>query len=138
MGSMGLFMVLLQLFAISPKSLAGRSMKVRSHGMVKDYKKKLAEVPAEEEIQELPPSKRGRPLLDEVLDDNVCKPLKALREAGSVVNRTIVIATAKGIVGHLKSGDLAEHGGHVNLTKAWAVSLAPHGMDQEKGHQGWQ
>ena len=88
-------------------------------GMVKDYKKKLAEALAEEEIQELPPSKRGRPLfLDHVLDDQVCNHLKALGEAGSVVNHTTVIVTAKSIVGHLTPGDLAEHGGHVNLTKA--------------------
>ena len=74
---MGLF-VLLQLFAISPNSLCGRSMNALTvRGMVKDYKKKLVEVPAEAEIQELPPSKHGHSLfLDEMLVDHVCNHMK--------------------------------------------------------------
>ena len=92
--------------------------------MVTDYKKKLVQAPQDEDITELPPAKRGRPLLlPAELDIKVCNHLKALRDAGSVVNRTIIIATARGIVTHINPALLSDHGGSINLTKPWAESL---------------
>ena len=92
-------------------------------GMVKAYQKELQRQPTEE-IEALPPSKRGRPLiLGERLDQAVIQHLQAIRDEGGVINSTIVMATARGILKDQNSGLLAEHGGSVNITKTWAKSL---------------
>ena len=92
-------------------------------GMVKAYQKELATGEAEE-ISSLPPSKRGRPLmLGDQLDDAVIEHLQSIRTEGGVINSTIVVATATGIVKEMNSGLLAEHGGSLNISKSWAKSL---------------
>ena len=93
--------------------------------MVKSYKLKLAtSQDDQEDIKELPTAKRGRPtLLHEDVDKKVADHLIHIRDIGGVVNSTIVIAAAKGIIRHLNPGHLVEHGGHLNLTKSWAQSL---------------
>ena len=52
-----------------------------------------------EEIEALPPSKRGRTLiLGERLDQAVSQRLQAIRNEGGIINSTIVMATAGGIL----------------------------------------
>ena len=75
------------------------------------------------EITRLEHRFRGRPLLLGKLDDNVQEYIRKLRLAGCVVNRTIVVATGKGIVEHLQPALLREHGGPVELGRKWAESL---------------
>ena len=75
--------------------------------MVKAYQKELQRH-STEEIEALPPSKRGRP--GECLDQAVIQHLQAFRDEGGVINSTIVMATARGILKDQNSGLLAEHG----------------------------
>ena len=46
-----------------------------------------------------------------------------MRQAGGVVNTTIVMAAAKGIVATKNSALLVEHGGHIEISKPWVKSL---------------
>jgi hypothetical protein len=89
--------------------------------MVRQYKCRLAD---DGEMDALPCAKRGRPLLlGEELDNKVVNHVKCIRDHGGVVTGTIMIATARGILGEVNKGLLAEHGGHINLTRTWAESL---------------
>jgi len=72
----------------------------------------------------LPQKKIGCPLiLGEDLDKQVQAYLLELSKVGGVVNKAIVIASARGIVRKRDSRMLAENGGHVLLTKDWAQYL---------------
>ena len=51
------------------------------------------------------------------LDSNVQDYIRKLRVAGGVVNSTIVISDAKGIVEYLNPGMLLNHGGTIELGK---------------------
>ena len=76
------------------------------------------------EITSLPPKKRGRPLaLEENLDGDVQKYIRALRLAGTPVSCSLVLAAAEGIVTSKDRTLLCENGGHVALTRGWALSL---------------
>ena len=76
------------------------------------------------EIKELPTKARGRPLmLGEELDENVKKFLKNLRLSGGVINTTIVIAAAHGIVEAENRALLAGNGGHLDIGRDYARSL---------------
>ena len=46
-----------------------------------------------------------------------------MRKIGGVVNTAIVMAAAHGIVSARDPALLTEHGGHIEITKAWAKSL---------------
>ena len=46
-----------------------------------------------------------------------------LRSNGAVINSTIVIAVAQGIVSHYDSNMLEQNGGHITLSKTWAKYL---------------
>ena len=71
----------------------------------------------------------GRPLLlGQELDKYVQDYINALRGVGGVVNTAIVLAAASGIVAARDSKLLREHGGHIEITKAWAKS--PDGVCQ--------
>ena len=62
-------------------------------------KRTLADIGDELAVKELPMKKRGRPcLLRENLDAEVQTILKAMRQSGAVVNTSIAIATATGVV----------------------------------------
>lgn len=75
-------------------------------------------------VTKLVSGKRGRPfLLGNELDKRVQEYLKQMREAGGVVNATIVIGAATGIVKDFDSNLLQCNGGHIELTKSWAKSL---------------
>jgi len=63
------------------------------------------------EVKELPPKKRGRPLLvGNVLDAQVQLYLKELQNNGAVINTAIVMATAEGLVQHHDLNLLAKRG----------------------------
>jgi hypothetical protein len=46
-----------------------------------------------------------------------------MRKVGGVINTAIVIAAANGIVAARSPALLTQHGGHIDITKAWAKSL---------------
>ncbi len=67
---------------------------------------------------------RGRPpLLGDELDQQVQEHIKAIRESGGVVNRTIVLAAGHGIVSSHNRSFLDEYGGHIKLDRGWSQSL---------------
>ena len=77
-----------------------------------------------EEVQSLPPAKRGRPtLVPDHLDSIIQQRLHKIRDEGGVVNRNIVIAVAKGVIQHKNRGLLAENGGFLDLTRTWSESM---------------
>ena len=54
------------------------------------------------------------------MDKSIQNYLKAIREAGGVINTSI---GSKGIIESSNPGLLIENGGSVSLTKSWAASL---------------
>ena len=46
-----------------------------------------------------------------------------MRNTGGVVNTAIVVAAGRGVIASKNPGLLREHGGHIEVTKAWAKSL---------------
>ena len=86
--------------------------------------KKRTRDDTQDELEELPTKKLGRPLLlGEEIDRQVKEYLKYLREQGSAVNTIVAIATAEGVVRSVGANLLAYNGGGIHLTKAWARSL---------------
>ena len=74
-----------------------------------------------EVVQQLPPKKKGRPLLlGEELDKQVCDYLQVLRNNGAAVNTAIVIACGNGIVRIKDANLLTINGGNITLLKDWA------------------
>ena len=71
----------------------------------------------------LPLASRGRPPVLGKYDDEVIDYIKKLRNAGSVVNRHILIAGAKGIVEFNDRSLLSENGGPIALDRSWAESF---------------
>jgi hypothetical protein len=67
---------------------------------------------------------KGRPLLvGSELDKAIQDYINALRASGGVVNTTIVLAAAEGIIGARYPGKLKKQGGDLILTRDWAKSL---------------
>lgn len=76
------------------------------------------------QVSSLSKKPQGRPLLiGQELDKSVQDYINAMREVGGVVNTAIVIAAANGIVAARSPALLTQHGGHIDITKAWAKSL---------------
>lgn len=76
------------------------------------------------DIVALPTTTRGRPLaLGESLDTKIQTYIRALRMAGTLVSCCLVLAAAEGIVVSKDRTLLIENGGHVALTRGWALSL---------------
>ena len=72
----------------------------------------------------LPTLSQGRPLLlEHELDRAVQKFVEFMRKIGGIVNTAIVMAAVQGIVSARDHALLTEHGGHIEITKAWAKSL---------------
>lgn len=68
--------------------------------------------------------KRGRPLLlGKELDDQVKAYISALRNKGGVINSAIVKSCAIGIVMKTDIKLLKCNGGHIDVTKNWALSF---------------
>ena len=75
-------------------------------------------------VEALENKKTGRPLmLGQDLDKQVQLYLAPLRESGAVVNTSIVIACAMGVVKSHDSNLLQCNGGHIVLSKQWAKYL---------------
>ena len=75
-------------------------------------------------VKELVDKKRGRPyLLGEKLEMQTRAYLQTLRANGAVVNTSIAIGCAEGLVMNEDSNLLASNGGHIVLTKHWAKYL---------------
>ena len=88
----------------------------------KEYLLKLKEVNKNavtpSPVKRLPTKAQGRPLLvGEELDSSIQAYINNLREVGGVVNSSIVMAAAKGIINARDPGLLVENGGFVCLTK---------------------
>ena len=80
--------------------------------------------PGPSNVTALPKMTAGRPLLlGKDLDSSVQAYITALRKVGGVVNTTVVIGAAEGIVSAKNPGLLAKHGGHIEITKSWVQSL---------------
>ena len=76
------------------------------------------------EVEKLESGRRGHPLLlGAALDKEVQEYVKNLREAGAVINSSIVRAAAEGIVKNHDSNLLQCNGGHIVITKSWAKSF---------------
>ena len=68
----------------------------------------------EEEVHELPESKRGRKLLiGESLDRKLQLYIEKTREGGGAVTTRIVMAAARGLIMATNRNMLMEYGGHV-------------------------
>ena len=74
-------------------------------------------------ISELPPRKRGRPLLIGDLDSPVQEYIRMLRLSGGVVNARLVVAAARGLIITRNHSLIVDNGGHLNPDKTWAKSL---------------
>ena len=75
-------------------------------------------------VASLPTKPQGRPLmLGKTLDTTVQEYITALRAAGGVVNISICMAAAEGIVISHDQGLVVKHGGHILITKSWARSI---------------
>ena len=66
--------------------------------MKKSYLSILRKEKDPERICSLPHGARGRPLMLRNYDQDISRYIKTLREAGGIVNHSIVIAAAKGIL----------------------------------------
>ena len=75
-----------------------------------------------DKITSLPHASRGRHLLLREYKD-VASYIKSVRAAGGIVNHSIVIAAAKGIVSYKNPALLKEHGGPLDLERPWAESF---------------
>ena len=75
-------------------------------------------------VKELVDKKRGCPyLLGEKLEMQTRDYLQTLRANGAVVNTSIAIGCAEGLVMNEDSNLLASNGGHIVLTKHWGKHL---------------
>ena len=75
------------------------------------------------EVTSIASRKRGHPLALGDVDEDVQKFITALRKSGTPVNTPVILAAAEGIIKSRDHTLLVEHGGHIRLTKSWAVSL---------------
>lgn len=75
-------------------------------------------------ITELITKEKGRPLmLDVKMDKALEEYISSLRVVGGVINTTIVMGAAKGIISARDVSKLVSHGGHIDISKSWAKSL---------------
>ena len=87
-------------------------------------KRRSAEPGCEVVVSQLTGKRRGRPLLlGETIDAEIQTIIKAMRDNGAVVNTSIAIAIAIGVVRKRDRSLLKEEGGPLELTKNWAKSI---------------
>ena len=85
----------------------------------------------------LPRSPHGTPTKLGKYDEFVQSYILKLRQTGGIVNSRIIISAAKGFLIAEDRTMLAENGGSIVLTKAWAVSLMKcMGLVKRKGTKG--
>ena len=78
---------------------------------------------SDDEVTELPPKKRGRPLLLGEIDKQLQLYLRKIRDQGGIVTASVVVAAARGILMSSDHRQLAEFGGHIDLSRQWAYHL---------------
>ena len=69
---------------------------------------------------------RGRETIiyiGEKLDENIQGFIRGTRKAGGVINTSVVVVMAMGIVSTKDPSLLHENGGHLVITSSWAKSL---------------
>ena len=60
--------------------------------------------------------------LGEQLDDKVQNHVQALRNAGTPTGSSVVMAAGEGMIMAHDGTLLVQHGGHIEITKSWAMS----------------
>ena len=76
------------------------------------------------EVKQLPLRKRGCPLLiGAELDARVQLYIKEMRRNGVVINTSVLMAAAEGIVTHHDANLLAKNGGSIVISKNWTRAL---------------
>ena len=76
------------------------------------------------DVTTLPTAKRGRKLLlGESLDKEIQQYIKRLRDSSTGISSSIVLAAAEGYIMQRNKTVLVQYGGHVELTRDWALSL---------------
>ena len=76
---------------------------------------------SDEEVTELHPKKRGRPvLLGAAVEVQLQLYLKKIREQGGIVTASVVVAAARGILMSTDHSKLVEFGGYIGLSRQWA------------------
>uniref|UniRef100_A0A8C4QAG2 DDE-1 domain-containing protein n=1 Tax=Eptatretus burgeri TaxID=7764 RepID=A0A8C4QAG2_EPTBU len=103
-------------------------------GLRAAYLKKKKENP-EKTIKSLPKKPRGSPLLLGEKYDGMLKDwMKQVQLNGGVINRSIVMAVAEGILLKHDKTKLSQYGGTLQITEAWARSLLTRlGFGKRKG-----
>ena len=92
-------------------------------GFKKAYNSELKKVKDPDKISELTHGARGRPVKLGDLDQKLQVYIGKLRIAGTPVNRSIVIAAARGMVMYHSPPLLPKRGGNLDLGRKWAESL---------------
>ena len=92
-------------------------------GMKSIYLRELESEKDPLEVTQLPHQLRGHPLKLGEYDGMVKENIHALRRAGGIVNRSIVVAAATGILEHLDPSRLSQHGGDITVELTWAKSF---------------
>ena len=76
------------------------------------------------DVRSVPVLKRGRKvMLGEELDEKVKTYVQVLRSNGAPIGSSVVMAVGLGMIRAHDRTLLVEHGGHIAITKAWAMSL---------------
>ena len=77
-----------------------------------------------EVVKRIPKHNCGRKvMLGKELDSKIQSYVKALHAAGTPIGSSVVMAAAEGLVRAYDRTMLEEYGGHVAITKSWAMSL---------------
>jgi hypothetical protein len=112
------------------RKLGEKMSKFTVHSIKLAYLERLNEKggnSSDDEIAELPPKKRGRPLLlGKNMDDQLQLYLKKIRDQGGIVTASVAVAAARGIVMAIDRRQLAEFGGHIKLSREWVYHLLGH------------
>ena len=76
------------------------------------------------QVSSLSKKDQGRPLLlGQELDKSIQDYINTMRKVRGVVNTAIVMAAVNVIIAARSPALLTQHGGHIDITKAWAKSL---------------
>ena len=91
---------------------------------LESVKQKRQDDSDDDEVASLPLKKRGRPfLLGESMDQQLQLYLKKIRDQGGIVTASVVVGAARGILLSRNRLQLAEFGGHIQLSRQWAYHL---------------
>ena len=93
-------------------------------GFVKSFKETQKENP-NTDLEVGPKRKRGRPtLISEEIDQKVMIMIKKMRESGAVINYSIIMTVATGIIIANDRTLLKENGGTITLGIKWCESIS--------------